>query len=91
MSTGEKEGMNVMGADAHERPSRIPGKKILVVAGLVVVVIIIAAISAYLFQVPQNTEKAEILGAQIPRSIPGSLRHNTLKCPKQSGIPTEYT
>ena len=47
--------MKMMGADTHEKPGRIPGKKILILAGLIITVIIIATISAFLFfQSPEN-------------------------------------
>ncbi len=84
--------MNVMGADAHEKPARIPGKKILFLAGVIAAVIIIAAISAYLFfQVPQNSEKPVSLGATnstSQRQIPTLQQTEGSQTIQQ---PTEYT
>jgi hypothetical protein len=84
--------MNVMGADAHEKPARIPGKKILFLAGIIVIVIIIAAISAYqFFQVPQNSENPVSLGAT---NSPSQHRISTPQHPEGSQTirqPTEYT
>jgi hypothetical protein len=84
--------MNVTGADAHEKPAPIPGKKILFFAGLIVAGIIIATISAYLFfQVPQNNEKTVGRGVTNSTSQP---QISTLQHPEVSrtiGLSTEYT
>jgi len=83
--------MIVMGADAYEKPARIPGKKILFLAGVIVAVIIIAAISAYIFfQVPQNSENPVSLGTT---NSPSQHRISTQHPEGSQTIrqPTEYT
>jgi hypothetical protein len=52
--------MQEVGQDALEKSgTRIPGKKISILAGIIVTVIIIAAISAYIiFQLPGNSENS---------------------------------
>jgi hypothetical protein len=75
-----------------KNPAPVPGKKILFLAGGIVAVIIIAAISAYIiFQVPQNSEKPVSQGA------PNSTSHHQIPTPHNPEgsqtirQPTEYT
>lgn len=80
------------GADAQGKPAPIPGKKILFLSGVIVAVIIVAAISAYLFfQVPQNSEKP------VSQGTANSISHHQFSIPQHpEGTqtirqPTQYT
>ena len=69
--------------DAHEKPgTRIPGKKISILAGVIVAVIIIAVISAYIvFQLPGNSENSG-----SPAATNSALQHqvSTIQHPTES-------
>lgn len=81
--------MKMVGADAHEKPAPIPGKKILVLAGVIVAVIIITAISAYqIFQSPENSKNS--VSPSVTTS-PSQQRVNTVRHPTGSYTPVPTT
>jgi hypothetical protein len=77
--------MQEVGQDALEKPgTRIPGKKISILAGIVVAVIIIAAISAYIiFQLPGNSENPV-----SPATTNSSLQHRVSSIQHPTGSQT---